>query len=130
MESCITYTTECISFHKRWETLTSYVTLPLNPIKQELCSNQNIADTFHVSLDSGCRWSDKLYQEGKKFQKIFTNDVDIIHDYENRKLIINLYSLSPPRANLAVKELCVLLKQTETYYPYTNLLLVYETVSA
>ena len=35
-----------------------------NLILQGLCSNQDIAGTFHVSLDSVRRWKDKLYQEG------------------------------------------------------------------
>ena len=62
-------------------------------------------------------------------KEIFSSDADMIPEYQNHKLIIRLHSLSTPRANQAVKELCMLLNQTETYYPYTNLLLVYETVA-
>lgn len=42
-----------------------------NLILQGLCSNQDIAGTFHVSLDSVRRWKDKLYQEG---DRAFFND--------------------------------------------------------
>lgn len=63
-------------------------------------------------------------------KEIFTSNADMIPDYENHKLIIRLHSLSTPRANQMVKELCVLLNQTETFFPYTNLLLVYETLAA
>lgn len=63
-------------------------------------------------------------------KEIFTKDADMIPDYENHKLIIRLHSLSTPRANQAVKELCALLNQTETFFPYTNLLLIYETLAA
>ena len=62
-------------------------------------------------------------------QEIFTSDADLIPDYKNNRLIIRLHSLSTPRANEAVKKLCLFLNQTETYYPYTNLMLIYETVA-
>lgn len=35
-----------------------------NLILQGLCSNQNIADAFHVSIDSVARWKKKLFEEG------------------------------------------------------------------
>jgi hypothetical protein len=62
-------------------------------------------------------------------KEIFTSDADMVPDYENNKLIIRLHSLSTPRANQAVKDLCELLNQTETNFPYTNLQLVYETLA-
>jgi hypothetical protein len=69
-------------------------------------------------------------KEGRVILKeIFTSDADMIPDYENNKLIIKLHSLSTPRANQAVKELCTFLNQTETYFPLTNLRLVYVTVA-
>lgn len=62
-------------------------------------------------------------------QEIFTSDADLVPDYKNKSLIIRLHSLSTPRANEAVKKLCQFLNQTETYYPFTNLKLIYETVA-
>ena len=69
-------------------------------------------------------------KEGRVILKeIFTSDADMIPDYENNTLTIKLHSLSTPRANQAVKELCVFLNQTETCFPLTNLKLVYKTVA-
>ena len=69
-------------------------------------------------------------KEGRMILKeIFSSDADIIPDYENNKLTIRLHSLSTPRANNAVKELCQFLNQTETCFPYTNLVLNYESVA-
>ena len=69
-------------------------------------------------------------KEGREILKeIFTSDADMIPDYQNNKLTVRLHSLSTPRANQAVKELCAFLNQTETLFPYTNLRLVYETVA-
>lgn len=73
------------------------------------------------------KYTDK---EGREILKeIFTSDADMIPDYVNYKLTIRLHSLSTPRANHAVKELCAFLNQTQTQFPYSNLSLVYETVA-
>ncbi len=61
-------------------------------------------------------------------KEIFTTDADLIPDYKNGELIVRLHSLSTPRANEAVKKLCVFLNDTKTIFPYTNLNLIYETV--
>ncbi|MDP3916326.1 MAG: hypothetical protein Q8R96_21580, partial [Bacteroidota bacterium] len=69
-------------------------------------------------------------KEGRVILKeIFTSDADMIPDNKNHTLTIKLHSLSTPRANQAVKELCNFLNQTETHFPLTNLKLVYETVA-
>jgi len=69
-------------------------------------------------------------KEGRMILKeIFTSDADMIPDYKNNQITIRLHSLSTPRANNAVKELCTFLNNTETCFPYTNLLLVYETLA-
>jgi len=62
-------------------------------------------------------------------KEIFTSDADMIPDYKNNTLTVRLHSLSSPRANKAVKELCTFLNQTETCFPYTNLILNYETIA-
>ena len=69
-------------------------------------------------------------KEGRVILKeIFTSDADIIPDYQNNILTIRLHSLSTPRANQAMKELCAFLNQTETCFPFTNLKLAYQTVA-
>ena len=70
------------------------------------------------------------YKEGRMILKeIFTTDADLIPDYINNKLTVRLHTLSTPRANNAVKELCDRLNQTQTIYPFTNLMLNYETAA-
>jgi len=69
-------------------------------------------------------------KEGRAILKeIFTSDADMIPDYQNNILTINLHSLSTPRSSQAVKELCALLNQTEACVPLTNLKPVYKTVA-
>lgn len=69
-------------------------------------------------------------QEGRMIlNEIFTSDADLIPDYENQKLTIRLHSLSTPRANMAVKELCTILNLTESRYPTTDLTIIYETLA-
>jgi len=59
-------------------------------------------------------------------KSIINNKGDIIPDYENNTLTINLYSLSSPRMNEAVEKICQFLNDTETIYPGTNLTLNYK----
>jgi len=69
-------------------------------------------------------------KEGRMILKeIFTSDADMMPDYVNKTLTIRLHSLSTPRANQAVKELCSLLNLSETCFPNTDLMLVFETVA-
>lgn len=44
--------------------LTKFRYITSNLILQELCNNQDIADTFHVSTDSVRRWKKRLSEEG------------------------------------------------------------------
>jgi len=69
------------------------------------------------------------YQQGRMLVKeIIQSDADLIPDYGNNTLTVRLHTLSTPRANRAVIELCKILNDTETVYPNTNLKLVYEMV--
>jgi hypothetical protein len=61
-------------------------------------------------------------------KEIIASDADLVPDYGNKKLCVRLHSLSTPRANDAVKELCAMLNETETPYPGTNLQIQYEMV--
>ncbi len=47
------------------EDLTKFRYITSNLILQRLCTNQDIADTFHVSTDSVRRWKRKLLEEGE-----------------------------------------------------------------
>jgi hypothetical protein len=51
---------------------------------------------------------------------------DIIPDYQNNIITVNLYSMSTPRENQALKEVCHLLNDTETLFPGTGLRLIFK----
>ena len=69
------------------------------------------------------------HKQGRMLVKeIIQSDADLIPDYGNNTLTVRLHTLSTPRANRAVTELCKILNETETVYPNTNLKLVYEMV--
>ncbi len=58
-------------------------------------------------------------------KEIIKNDADLIPDYENGTLTVRLHTLSTPRANKTAKKWCEFLNETETFYPGTNLKLIY-----
>jgi hypothetical protein len=68
-------------------------------------------------------------QEEKRMvvKQIIAANADLIPDYEKNTLTIILHSLSANRFNEAVKKFAVLLNDTETVFPGTNLRLIYKT---
>jgi hypothetical protein len=62
-------------------------------------------------------------------KQIAKTSADIIPDYQNNTLTIRLHSLSTPHYNQAANQLAMLLTQTETIYPGTNLKIIYETTA-
>ena len=79
----------------------------------------NIIKPFYKNAD----------KDGRQLIKdIFTADADMIPDYANNTITVQLHSLSAPRANRVVHQMCQLLNDTETFYPNTNLKLVYKTL--
>jgi hypothetical protein len=69
------------------------------------------------------------HKQGRMLAKeIIQNDADLIPDYGNNTLTVRLHTLSTPRANRAVRQLCKILNDSETIYPNTNLKLIYEMV--
>lgn len=76
-----------------------------------------------------------IYVKGKNekrmlIKQIFNTAADLIPDYENHILTVQLYSLSRPRDNKAVIQLCELLNQSETIFPGTNLKLIFKTTAS
>lgn len=59
-------------------------------------------------------------------KSLIKTKVNIIPDYINETLTIELFSLSNPRDNKAAKEICQTLNDTETKFPSTNLKLIYK----
>ncbi len=76
----------------------------------------------------------QFYKGSKKdgrvlLKKIFSSDADMIPDYTNNTLTIVLHSLATPRDNMAVRQLCQLLNETETIYPGSNLKLIFKSIA-
>ena len=59
-------------------------------------------------------------------KQLFNTPADIIADEQQQTLTIRVRSLSAPRYNEAIQNLCILLNQTETIFPGTKLRLVFK----
>jgi hypothetical protein len=59
-------------------------------------------------------------------KSLINSKANIIPNYINETLIIELYSLSNPRDNKAAIEICQTLNDSETIFPGTNLKLIYK----
>ena len=60
-------------------------------------------------------------------KQIIAANADLIPKYENNTLTVVLHSLSAMRYNQAAAELAILLNDTETIFPGTNLKLIFKT---
>ena len=59
-------------------------------------------------------------------KSLIKTKANIIPDYKNETLTVELYSLSNPRDNKAAIEICQTLNDSETKFPGTNLKLIYK----
>ncbi|MCK5537726.1 MAG: hypothetical protein KAI79_12940, partial [Bacteroidales bacterium] len=59
-------------------------------------------------------------------KSLIKTKANIIPDYKNETLTVELYSLSNPRDNKAAIEICQILNDSETKFPGTNLKLIYK----
>ena len=59
-------------------------------------------------------------------KSLIKSKANIIPDYKNETLTVELYSLSNPRDNKAAIEICQTLNDSETKFPGTNLKLFYK----
>lgn len=62
-------------------------------------------------------------------KQIIANNADLIPDYLNKTLTVNLHSLSAPRFNFVAQQLAILLNQTETVFPGTDLRMIFKTTA-
>ncbi len=62
-------------------------------------------------------------------KQIINTAADLLPDYENKKFVIVLHSLSAPRFNAAIEKIIPLLNNTQTVFPGTDLVLVFKTTS-
>jgi len=60
-------------------------------------------------------------------KQIINTPADLIPDYENKTLEVTLHHLSAERYNKAAKQLTLLLNQTETVFPGTDLKMTFKT---
>jgi hypothetical protein len=63
-------------------------------------------------------------------RQIFQTDADIEPDKEQGILKIKLHNMGNPRNNEYIKKLCNILNDSETIFPGTNLVMVYDLVSS
>jgi hypothetical protein len=59
-------------------------------------------------------------------KQIIQSSADLTPDYENKSLTITLHSLSAKRFNTAANELALILNQTETIFPGTDLKMIFK----
>ena len=62
-------------------------------------------------------------------KQIIANNADLIPDYINKTLTVQLHTLSAPRFNFASQQLAILLNQTETIFPGTDLRMIFKTTA-
>jgi hypothetical protein len=69
-------------------------------------------------------------EEKRMFVKqLINNHADLIPDEQNKTLTIKLHSLSAPRFNRAAHELAILLNKTETVFPGSDLVMIFDTTA-
>jgi hypothetical protein len=69
-------------------------------------------------------------KDGRQLLKeIFSSDADLLPDYQNKILKVRLHSLSTPRVNKTVKNICKILNETNSIYLFSELKLIYDTVA-
>ncbi len=59
-------------------------------------------------------------------KSIINSHADVIPDYQNNLLTVNLYTQANPRMNIAIENVIQLLNETQTKYPGTDLVLNYK----
>lgn len=73
----------------------------------------------------------KLENEKMAFIKsLIKRKGDIVPNYENNTITVKLYTMSTPRENRTIQEICKTLNDTRTVYPGTDLVLIYELATA
>lgn len=77
----------------------------------------NVLSQFYANADNDKR---------ELVKSIINSHGDMICDDESKTLRVKIYSLSCPRMNYALEQLCLLLNESETKYPGTDHTLFYE----
>ncbi len=110
--------------HKRYNQLVQERNQFINILKM-ICYR---AETSLISLIPSS--FKKMENEKRAFIKsVIKRKADILPDYVNNTITVKLYSLSTPRENRAIKEICDLLTETQTLFPGTNMRLIYKSAT-
>lgn len=80
--------------------------------------------SFSILL--AANYKKKIHEMRALTKSLIKTKANIIPDYKNETLTIELYSLSNPRDNKAAIEICQTLNESETKFPGTNLKLIYK----
>ena len=80
--------------------------------------------SFSILL--AANYKKKIHEMRALTKSLIKTKANIIPDYKNETLTVELYSLSNPRDNKATKEVCQILNDSETKFPGTNLKLIYK----
>ena len=80
--------------------------------------------SFSILL--AANYKKKIHEMRALTKSLIKTKTNIIPDYKNETLTVELYSLSNPRDNKAAIEICQTLNDSETKFPETNLKLIYK----
>jgi len=80
--------------------------------------------SFSILL--AANYKKKIHEMRALTKSLIKTKANIIPDYKNETLTVELYSLSNPRDNKAAIEICQILNDSETKFPGTNLKLIYK----
>ncbi|MEA2096574.1 MAG: hypothetical protein U9P73_07790 [Candidatus Cloacimonadota bacterium] len=80
--------------------------------------------SFSILL--AANYKKKIHEMRALTKSLIKTKANIIPDYKNETLTVELYSLSNPRDNKATIEVCQTLNDSETKFPGTNLKLIYK----
>ena len=80
--------------------------------------------SFSILL--AANYKKKTYEMRTLTKSLIKTKANIIPDYKNKTLTVELYSLSNPRDNKAAIEMCQILNDSDTKFPGTNLKLIYK----
>jgi hypothetical protein len=71
-------------------------------------------------------YSKSINEKRMLAKSIIKSNINLVPNYEDNTLTIELYSLATPRDNKAAKEICNILNKQNALYPNTNLKLIYK----
>jgi len=80
--------------------------------------------SFAIALSSD--YKKKTTEMRALTKSLIKAKANIIPDYINGTLTVELFSLSTPRDNIAAKNICEILNETKTIFPTTNLMMKYK----